>query len=105
LNRATFDFHVAADHPSLAGHFPGHPIVPGVLLVDCLFRAVQGLTGREIGRVPRLKFTSPLLPGERAEGSCEYDAARVSFRVATQRHGEPVVLAEGVGIFAPGAPA
>jgi hypothetical protein len=77
--------------------------VPGVLVVDHVFQAVQGLTGREIGRVLRVKFTSPLLPEERADGTCEYDDARVSFRVATQRGGQSVLLAEGVGVFAPEA--
>lgn len=105
MTHATFAFHVPADHPSLAGHFPGHPIVPGVLVVDHVFQAVRRLTGREIGRVLRVKFTSPLLPQERADGTCEYDDARVSFRVATQRGGQPVLLAEGVGLFAPEAAA
>lgn len=35
-NAAIFSSHalISADHPCLAGHFPGNPIVPGVLLLD-----------------------------------------------------------------------
>jgi 3-hydroxymyristoyl/3-hydroxydecanoyl-(acyl carrier protein) dehydratase len=38
---------VPNDHPSLAGHFPGHPIVPGVVLLDAVLDAIRSsLTGR-----------------------------------------------------------
>ena len=30
----TAEIRIAADHPALAGHFPGNPLVPGVVLVD-----------------------------------------------------------------------
>jgi 3-hydroxymyristoyl/3-hydroxydecanoyl-(acyl carrier protein) dehydratase len=49
---------IQADHPALPGHFPGDPIVPGVVLLD----AVMELAG---GRhLPSAKFHSPLRPGE-----------------------------------------
>jgi|HigsolmetaAR202D_1030399.scaffolds.fasta_scaffold00150_24 3-hydroxymyristoyl/3-hydroxydecanoyl-(acyl carrier protein) dehydratase len=32
---------VAADHPSLPGHFPGRPIVPGVVLLDEVWNAIR----------------------------------------------------------------
>lgn len=54
--RVTF----VADHPSLPGHFPGRPIIPGVLLLDAVMQAA-GL-GR--GRLLRAKFTAPVGPGE-----------------------------------------
>lgn len=55
-----------ADHPAFAGHFPGRPIVPGVVLVDrailiasgCLDRQATGL------RLGSAKFLSPVEPGE-----------------------------------------
>ena len=56
---------VATDHPALAGHFPGNPIVPGALIVEEVLRAVEEYRGRiRLKRVVSLKFTSPLRPGE-----------------------------------------
>jgi 3-hydroxyacyl-[acyl-carrier-protein] dehydratase len=32
---------VPADHPSLPGHFPSQPIVPGVVLLDAVLDAIR----------------------------------------------------------------
>ena len=60
---------VPADHPMLAGHFPGHPIVPGAwLLAWIVARAGYhlGLDGgtRTVAGVKRVKFLQPLLPDQ-----------------------------------------
>ena len=36
-------FRVAADHPALPGHFPGRPIVPGVVILDHVQQAIESL--------------------------------------------------------------
>ncbi|HKU90109.1 MAG TPA: hypothetical protein VJP84_09955 [Steroidobacteraceae bacterium] len=62
-------FEVAADHPVFAGHFPGRPIVPGVMLLEW----AQAEIGQAAGRAPRelrvreAKFFTPLGPGQRAQ--------------------------------------
>jgi len=58
-------FTIAAEHPALAGHFPGNPIVPGVLVLEHVQRALEARIGpiRVIG-LPQAKFLSPLRPGE-----------------------------------------
>jgi 3-hydroxyacyl-[acyl-carrier-protein] dehydratase len=53
-------FVVPAGHPALPGHFPGRPIVPGVLLLDAVMQAAG--IGR--GWLLRAKFTAPVGPGE-----------------------------------------
>ena len=54
-----------ADHPALAGHFPGNPIVPGVVLLEEVFLAAAAVLGDiELAGFPSVKFLSPLRPGE-----------------------------------------
>lgn len=54
---------IAADHPCLAGHFPGNPIVPGVVILDEVIRAFEAAhSGRRLLGVPVAKFLLPLRP-------------------------------------------
>lgn len=59
---------VAADHPAFAGHFPGAPIWPGVLLLAEVFEALNDDPGlrERLGPLPQLaaaKFLAPVRPG------------------------------------------
>jgi 3-hydroxyacyl-[acyl-carrier-protein] dehydratase len=85
-------FVVTPDHPSLPGHFPGHPVVPGVVLLDQVLAAIEATHG-PLGalRLPQVKFMQPLLPGERADVELEGDAPRWRFRVLR----DGVLLASG----------
>lgn len=58
--------HLAPDHPAFAGHFPGHPIVPGVVLLDEALQALASAEGIELGalQVSVAKFLVPVRPGE-----------------------------------------
>lgn len=49
---------IPATHPCLPGHFPGAPVVPGVVILDEVLRAssASGLAWA--------KFHAPLLPDE-----------------------------------------
>jgi len=52
-------------HPSLTGHFPGAPIVPGVVLLDRVLAVLgEWLPGRKMVGLTQAKFLLPLKPGE-----------------------------------------
>lgn len=75
-------FSIPADHPSLPGHFPGQPIVPGVVVLDRVLEAIEDAHG-PLGllRLPQVKFAQPLLPGEVADIVLDGGASRWRFRV------------------------
>lgn len=75
---------VDACHPSLPGHFPGRPVVPGVVLLDAVVAALERRlgTGVRVCALPQVKFLQPLLPGESARIELSLDGTRVRFRIA-----------------------
>ncbi len=58
---------ISPNHPSLAGHFPGNPVVPGVVILSELLRAteswLQWSTSAPIA-VTSVKFMRLLRPSE-----------------------------------------
>jgi 3-hydroxymyristoyl/3-hydroxydecanoyl-(acyl carrier protein) dehydratase len=63
---AEFLWTVPEDHPAFPGHFPGNPIVPGVVLLDraILFSSeFSGIKGAG-WQVANAKFLSPVGPEE-----------------------------------------
>ncbi len=95
----TGSFVIPPDHPSLAGHFPGRPIVPGVLLLDQVAQAARAAFGLgPPAGLPRAKFAAPVLPGEEVRIALDRRSeARVAFTLTV---GERVV-ASGDMAFAP----
>lgn len=64
-----FAFRIDAAHPALPGHFPGAPIVPGVVVLERVLEAAERARGSQLRlrRVPHVKFPSPLEPGVEAD--------------------------------------
>jgi beta-hydroxyacyl-ACP dehydratase FabZ len=64
---------VTINEPFFAGHFPGHPVMPGVLIIEAMAQAgaVMALCrGDAAGRVvyfaalDKVKFRRPVVPGD-----------------------------------------
>lgn len=60
-NKLEHSFMVPKDHPSLEGHFPNNPIVPGVVSLDNI---IQGLISYfpnyRVGKISHVKFLLPI---------------------------------------------
>lgn len=69
MNELALKLEIPVNHPSFAGHFPGQPIVPGVVLLDEVMQAaakhVSGWddAAQTIIAIPVCKFLRPVLPG------------------------------------------
>ena len=74
---------ITADHPSLPGHFPDGPLVPGVLILDEVRAALHDWQkDYELTAIRVVKFLQPLKP-EQPFTIClstnNDDAGRVNF--------------------------
>jgi len=98
------NFSIAPDHPSLPGHFPGHPVVPGVVVLERVIDAIEAVHGPlRAMRLPQVKFMQPLLPGETARVVLDGETPRWRFQVLR----DDVQLASGevLSVDAPSAQA
>lgn len=87
---------IGADHPALPGHFPGEPIVPGVVLLDHVASALAQLDGRALARIQAVKFLAPLRPDEQAWLEVSVEGTRVRFSVC----GDAGMIMRGEGELA-----
>jgi 3-hydroxyacyl-[acyl-carrier-protein] dehydratase len=76
------DFCIGADHPALPGHFPGQPVVPGVVLLDRVAAAIADWKSARIIGMPQVKFLQALLPDEEAELRLEDGGGGVRFHIS-----------------------
>jgi len=56
---------IGAGHPSLPGHFPGTPIVPGVVILDEILDVLNEChANARLTGIPVVKFLAPLKPDQ-----------------------------------------
>ena len=80
--RAVARWHLTGDEPFFAGHFPGYPVLPGVLIVEALAQtgalavlADDRFSGRVVllGGVDKARFRRQVRPGDCLEMSTSLD--------------------------------
>jgi 3-hydroxyacyl-[acyl-carrier-protein] dehydratase len=99
---------VTMNEPFFQGHFPGHPVMPGVLIMEALAQAAALMS---LGGIPEDKragkviyfmaidgarFRKPVVPGDQLELHCEMIRAKGSvLKVKGQAKVDGQVVAEG----------
>jgi 3-hydroxymyristoyl/3-hydroxydecanoyl-(acyl carrier protein) dehydratase len=60
---------VPPEHPAFAGHFPGTPVLPGVVLLDVALHSITEARGiaLDLCEISSVKFLSPAHPGDELE--------------------------------------
>ena len=77
---------VTVDEPYFEGHFPGHPIMPGVLIIEAMAQTSAVLVVEAMGKkenrlvyfmtVDQARFRKPVLPGDRLELTVRKERSR-----------------------------
>ena len=96
--------YITGDEFFLKGHFPGNPVVPGVILCEILAQSVCVCLSADMdGKLPfftglnNVKFKKPVLPGDTLETKCEITKIREPFYFASGKgyvNGKLAVSAE-----------
>ena len=84
-------YYVTGEEFFLKGHFPGNPVVPGVILCEILAQSACVLLRDQMtdGKLPmytglnNVKFRSPVKPGETFETKCRITRAKPPFYFAS----------------------
>ena len=80
---------IPSHHPAIAGHFPGHPVVPGALILEYVFstsmESYVDVAG--IVKLVQVKFIMPILPDQLFHISLDKkDNNRIAFIVTIDDH-------------------
>jgi 3-hydroxyacyl-[acyl-carrier-protein] dehydratase len=87
---------VTYNEPHFQGHFPGNPVMPGVLLIEGMAQTAGAICGRMRGKegpprkvlfltIDKAKFRRPVVPGDVVEFHMTKLAARPRSRASSWR--------------------
>ena len=92
---------VTFNEPHFLGHFPGHPVMPGVLLVEAMAQAAGYLLLSQVEDrenkliyftgIDKCRFRRPVIPGDQVVFDVEIKSVRRSF---AKLHGRATVDGE-----------
>lgn len=106
---------VSADEPHFAGHFPGNPVLPGVLIIEAMAQAggvLSHISNADLepkplymlARVEDARFRRPVVPGDELVIEVHADAVKRGmwwYRCEAKVDGQ--VVAQATLVCAPGS--
>jgi len=100
---------VSANEPAFQGHFPGHPIMPGVLIIEAMAQtsatlvvaSMDGVTSEThivyFMTIESARFRKPVVPGDQLHIKVKKERQRGNvWRFRGEAHVDNVLVAEAV---------
>ena len=81
----TVEMQVPHEHPAYAGHFPGHPVLPGVVLIDLAQWHIEQDTALSLAGLAVAKFHRVVSPGEGLHMEYQVEDKQVRFAIFHQQ--------------------
>lgn len=81
---------VPIQHPAIAGHFPGMPMVPAALLLDEIAHRLSRETDLDINTAKQVRFIAPLEPGQQLDVRYQQKSP-AEYRFIGTEKGSPVI--------------
>jgi len=96
----TFEFRFPPNTPMFAGHFPGHPLLPGIVQLEMARLSAESVLNRPLAvrAVSKAKFLRPILPEQLVRLTLKLldqggtIQVRATLMVEGQRVGEAILL-------------
>ncbi|MEM7260590.1 MAG: hypothetical protein AAF488_01275 [Planctomycetota bacterium] len=88
------EFRFASDLSVFDGHFPGHPMVPGVYLIEAVRFGAERALGRPVNytAIEQGKFSQPVGPGDAVTIEATVSDGQVRATVLGGGEGEPSLV-------------
>ncbi|MBF0263677.1 MAG: hypothetical protein HQL46_00265 [Gammaproteobacteria bacterium] len=88
------EFTIAANHPSLEGHFPDNPVVPGVVILDQVSRYWMEKMKSDIKVYQQVKFQNMLRPDTNCQLSYHsVNNQKINFKVIESN--SSIIISQG----------